>query len=138
MNKVCPKCKCENGRVVTERRPDGYTMCCECGFKGLTSKFDQSPMTFREWTLSSPMHFTPTSVGQLQVSDGPMLPSFIENYQTDQWKVRVIEKSAAEERDRALRCMQQILKANGSMTYQQFLKNLEGCGMTEDQLGELV
>lgn len=52
--------------------------------------------------------------------------------------VHVIEKSAAEDRDRTLRCMQQIIKANGSMTYQEFLTNLEGCGMTEDQIGELV
>lgn len=51
--------------------------------------------------------------------------------------IPVIEKSAATDRDRTLRCMQQILKANGSMTYKEFLTNLEGCGMTEDQLGKL-
>lgn len=47
----------------------------------------------------------------------------------------VVSKEKAENIDTALRCMQQIIKANGSMTYKEFLTNLEGCGMKEEDIG---
>lgn len=48
--------------------------------------------------------------------------------------VHVIEYSAYESLQSTLRCMQQIIKANGNMTYEQFLTNLEACGLSEEDL----
>ena len=40
---ACPKCKSDNVKI--ERRPDGDSVCCDCGYKDKTAKFKlaQSP-----------------------------------------------------------------------------------------------
>lgn len=39
LQRECPKCMSEN--VSTERRPDGDSVCADCGFKAQTKYFDR-------------------------------------------------------------------------------------------------
>lgn len=52
MRRECPKCGSPD--VLTERRPNGYSECQECGFKALTGEFDMVELKDKEVECAGP------------------------------------------------------------------------------------